>query len=107
MKVKAKKVRAGKVASKAKGIKQDTGKKLIIEAVTNYQGLKLTELASLDELADIAVVDLVNELIKEGNLVEVEYVLPSMNYRVKSFILPKGTEVDVRAHSQHLSSRSH
>jgi hypothetical protein len=30
-------------------------------------------------------------LVKEGEIVEVEYTLPSMDYRVKSIYFPKGT----------------
>jgi hypothetical protein len=36
---------------------------------------------------------MIAELCAEGELVEVEYVLPNMTYRVKTFLLPKGTEI--------------
>ncbi len=33
------------------------------------------------------------ELVKSGEVVEVEYVLPEMSYRVKSIFFPKGTQI--------------
>lgn len=41
------------------------------------------------------VVDIINAMVKEGELVEVEYVLPTMVYRVKSVYFPKGTIVRI------------
>lgn len=42
------------------------------------------------------VIDLIDEMVKAGDLVEVEYILPTMNYRVKSFLLPKGTKINMK-----------
>jgi hypothetical protein len=36
---------------------------------------------------------IIDQMVKDGELVEIEYVLPDMNYRIKSFYLPKGTEI--------------
>jgi len=36
---------------------------------------------------------ILQEAIRDKRVVEVEYVLPELSYRIKSFILPKGTEV--------------
>lgn len=34
-------------------------------------------------------------LINEGSLIEVEYVMPRMEYRVKTLLFPKGTNIVV------------
>lgn len=39
------------------------------------------------------IVETINQMITNGDIVEVEYVLPHLNYRIKSFLLPKGTEI--------------
>lgn len=44
-----------------------------------------------DFAVDIPVV--LETLINEGSLVEVEYVVPLMTYRVKSLLFPKGTNI--------------
>lgn len=41
------------------------------------------------------IVNTISDLVKSGDLVEVEYVLPSMDYRAKSMYFPKGTEVRI------------
>lgn len=33
------------------------------------------------------------ELVKSGEIVELEYTLPDMDYRVKSIFFPKGTQI--------------
>jgi hypothetical protein len=74
--------------------------KIVLQLVENKQGVKATELAPyLVENQDIHYpwVDLIYELIQKGELVEVEYVLPQLNYRAKSFLLPKGATVNVIA----------
>jgi len=35
-------------------------------------------------------------LVAEERLIEIEYVLPTMNYRIKSFLLPVGTEIKMK-----------
>jgi len=79
----------------------------IVRIVTEYQGMKATELVTYIPLTIHTKKDLlwvttteniiaaINELVKERRLVEVEYVLPNMSYRVKSFLLPAGTQLDV------------
>ena len=39
---------------------------------------------------------LLEEMVSEGHIREIEYILPQMDYRTKSFYLPAGTEVTVR-----------
>lgn len=79
-------------------------KNRIVDIVNNVQGLKVTELVvKLMEvlreenleyvLHEHSVTILVDELVKEGELVEVEYILPGMLYRIKSFLLPANTQV--------------
>lgn len=74
-------------------------KQLIVDTVTSTQGCKATELAAKKDIAlnceDLP--ELIAELIQEDQLVEVEYVLPNLNYRVKSFLLPAHTKVTVFA----------
>ncbi len=74
----------------------------ITKLVTERQGCKATELAvaavrtlinrvdarELDKIPDI-----IDQMIREKELLEVEFVLPMMDWRCKSFLLPKGTEV--------------
>lgn len=78
---------------------------IILQGVSN--GVKATELAA--QVASHTLIDtdqymlLVQKLIDDGEIVEVEYVLPEMAYRAKSFYLPKGAKVlvpkDARAES--------
>jgi hypothetical protein len=83
---------------------RDDVKNRIVEIVTEKQGCKATELCAIHELvlADngdgngFPIPDLVEELVQEEKLVEIEYVLPSMNYRIKSFLLPAGTQIKMR-----------
>lgn len=37
------------------------------------------------------IMKLIEELVKEGELIEIQYNLPRMDYRNKSFLLPKGS----------------
>ena len=76
-------------------------KKLIIKTVNDMQGCKISQLIAHKNLlhlildgADIAA--MVQELVDDGDLVEVSYVLPQMPYREKSFLLPADTEVVLR-----------
>lgn len=82
----------------------DELKTRIAERVFELQGCKATELYFMEELvvecrsadADSKARDLpaiIEEMVSEGKLVEVEYLLPNMNYRIKSFLLPAGTVV--------------
>lgn len=40
--------------------------------------------------------DLLERMVDDGDLVETEFVLPDMHYRIKSIYFPKGTSVQVR-----------
>ncbi len=47
-----------------------------------------------------AVIDLINRMVKEGDLVEIEFVLPTMDYRVKSYYFPRGTKLNIIRHDK-------
>lgn len=70
----------------------------IIRRVTELQGCKATELAADPEIARLAGSDFVASLmeaVESGEVVEIEYTLPNLSYRVKSFLLPKGTSLRI------------
>lgn len=67
---------------------------IIIDVVTKLQGCKATELVARPEVATLDnVLELLPKLVKEGKLVEVEYDLPTISYRIKSLYFPAGTEI--------------
>ncbi len=71
-------------------------KDMIVEAVESKQGCKATELTAIPEIVlgvGDNLVPYIYELVEEGRLVEVEYTVPSVPYRLKSFLLPQGTEI--------------
>ncbi len=77
-----------------------TLREAIINIVESKQGCKATEIAPLlaksfpeliEELGE--AINIVDDLIRHGELVEVEYILPTMDYRVKSILFPKGTKI--------------
>ena len=63
--------------------------------VLELQGCKAVELIGKLGAYKPTIIwpDILKEAILAGKVVEIEYTLPNMNYRVKSFILPGGTEV--------------
>ena len=75
---------------------REQAKKLIVQECSI--GLKATELpARLPiPIEGVDLVALIQELIDEGSLIEIEYVLPGMPYRAKSFLLPAGTYVSIK-----------
>lgn len=76
---------------------RDEAKQFLVDKIISLQGCKATQLASDEEVVkelsmkDHDVPDLLEELVKEGRIIEIEYVLPEMTWRVKSFYLPPGT----------------
>jgi hypothetical protein len=69
----------------------------IIEIVENKQAIKGTELAVIlaTEFLDVDnVTEIIETLVKNGEIVELEYSLPNMNYRIKSIYFPKGTQYE-------------
>ena len=75
----------------------------MIEIVNNHNGMKATELAVeiIEKLAkegnipSFDFVDVLENIVNKGLLVEVEYTIPSMDWRIKSFLLPAGSSVQV------------
>ena len=75
----------------------------ILKVVSSSQGIKnvdlalkvLTELLPSSEFKAEQVMEELEKLVNEGEVIEIEYVLPEMNYRIKSFYLPKGTKLYV------------
>lgn len=79
---------------------KEQAKQLLVEAVTSNNGCKATVLCATDLASDIRsaghdLVALIEEAVKEGSLIEIEFVLPQSSYRTRSFLLPKGTEIHV------------
>jgi len=73
-------------------------KNKVLEIVTENNGCKLMELVvDCINLKDAACLsEAVEELVKEGRLIEIEYCVPNMSYRTKSFLLPANTEITIR-----------
>ena len=76
-------------------------KQWIVDHVTSVNGCKATELATIPEIAmelynsKLKLSDLILELVSQHKLVEVEYILPNLDFRIKSFLLPAKTKVTV------------
>lgn len=75
---------------------------MITEIVNSAQGLKATELvvklvpcmASAGwDVESEEIMSKIDKMVSDKTLVIVRYVLPSMPYREKMFLLPKGTEL--------------
>lgn len=76
----------------------------IVALVTNFQGVKETELVTrlmrfVSQCGSMVAFDVIfnmisdsiDELIEDSKLVAIEYYLPNMLYRRKRFLLPCGT----------------
>lgn len=85
---------------------EDAIKDLIVEVIQTCQGMKATELpVKLYEHHEALFMEICSalqawslhklaaDLVKEGRIIEIEYILPDMTNRIKSFYLPKGTQV--------------
>lgn len=75
----------------------------ILHLVKAYQGMKGVDL-SITAMGIIGpahfksseFLTTISELVKEGELIEIEFTFPGMEYRMKSFFLPKGTVIGIR-----------
>lgn len=73
----------------------------IYNIIVNLQGCKATELVlkfDREMLETLEVIDLstvLTEMMHDQKIIEVEYELPELNWRSKSFFLPFGTEVRI------------
>ena len=74
----------------------------IINIVEDFAPIKGVELVSkltqvlaqtgeLNILENDTYFSILNKMVSNNEIVELEYVLPKMNYRVKSMYFPKGT----------------
>ena len=73
-------------------------KRLILETVASLQGCKATELAANKNVAiniGQELNDVIEELVEDGELKSVEYIVPNLPDRIKLFLFPKGTQVKV------------
>ena len=71
-------------------------KEEIIELVNDFGPIKATELVVrlIDRQGftqDSLITDILEELVKNEDIIEVCYILPSMTYREKTLYFPKGT----------------
>lgn len=80
-------------------ISKDELKKIIIDIVNDNNGLKSMELIpKLPEsvfiyLKSEDICETLDELVSNGDILEIEYSVPNYSYKIKSFYLPKGTEI--------------
>jgi hypothetical protein len=81
----------------------------IIQVVNDSQGIKGVELScklieflilNINKKGDVPVTiysnyfqNIMDDLVKSGDIIEIEYILPNMSYRIKSMFFPKGTSV--------------
>jgi hypothetical protein len=73
----------------------------VVRTVYEKQGIKATELACIAAKAAVEnnwdrrepFPDLVERMIQEGRIKEVEYCVPQIPQRIKSFLLPSGARI--------------
>jgi len=75
-------------------------KDIIIDLIERRQGMKGVDFALeigrvFPDIDGKKVLDTLTKMAEAGDIIEVEYILPSMKYRVKSFYLPKDTELRI------------
>jgi hypothetical protein len=75
---------------------------IIVTLVTGKTAIKGTELvtkaigvmcANSLVTPETDVPEMIDDLVARGEIMELEYVIPAMNYRIKSLYFPKGTEI--------------
>lgn len=69
-------------------------KNMVNQIIRLSTGIKVNELACNRDVAMSGLdlwEDALNPLIKDGEVIELEYVVPSSDYRIKSILFPKGT----------------
>lgn len=79
---------------------KDIIRELILESVgTGAKGVELSCRVAIDlhdkkiDFEPDMIIQCLNELVKDDELIEVEYSTPEMPNRVKSFYLPKGSVI--------------
>jgi len=76
-------------------------KKIIVKLVEEKNGIKSVDL-SMDLLdADKSfflevsqISNIIDDLVQEGKITALNYTVPSMDYRLKTILFPKGTRVE-------------
>lgn len=76
---------------------RDEMKQQIVNLVNINPGIKTIDVCSLRDLAinSVSIPELIEELVKEWKILEVEYITPQMDYRIKSILFPYGTSLKV------------
>lgn len=73
-------------------------KDAIRKVVSEHTGIKAVELV-MEVSRQVASMDSyeteLQQLIDDGEVIEVEYTLPHMDYRVKSIYFPKDTVIEI------------
>lgn len=81
-------------------------KETIVKVIAEKGPLKATELPVQmeirlllrgEECCSTDLLEALEELVVAGEIIEVEYALPHMDYRIKSLYFPKGSQIVVRA----------
>jgi len=78
---------------------RDKIKSTIQNIVEQKQGCKVTELIAdipnevFNEISSDDFFPILNELIEDKKLIQISYVLPNLDYRIKDFLLPGGTRL--------------
>ena len=73
--------------------------KMVLKRTNEKQGWKITEAVADKILVELAIKEkedlmkVIEELVKYEKLIEIEYILPNLEYRIKSFLLPKETKI--------------
>lgn len=70
----------------------------VLAVIIAKQGCKTTELAAqlAPEVTAGPLTKSIERLVDSGDLIEIEYTLPTMRWRVKSFLLPGETSLTVK-----------
>lgn len=76
-------------------------KDFVVQLVADLQGCKATELAvelvsrlhAQGKSFEGDLPELLQALIQEGRILEVEYIVPTSNHKIKSFLLPAHTKI--------------
>ena len=79
---------------------RDEAKQIVCDLVMRKQGCKIMDLIPSfydhDGATEYNLNSLADDLVEEGRLIEVEYILPGkLSYKIKSFLLPAGTDIKV------------
>lgn len=79
---------------------RDEAKAKCLERIIALQGVKATQLIADEGIFEVIkdgfdVCEICDELVAEGKILEVEYSVPELSFRAKSFFLPGGSFVRI------------